>query len=557
MMNSQLKNFMFRHPAGAVLLSSAILGIASFVYCYFHGLTAIHYDAKAHLVVARRMIDSTTPGYAQMGAHWLPLIHLLYLPFVFSFAQYQNPVMPALLSVAAFSISGALIFRISRRLTESNFAAFFAAAVFVGNPNLLLLQSAPLTEPIYIVLSLLAFDRLLQWRDEGSSSMPWSSALWLSLAALCRYEGWLLLGGVLILIGLDARAGRMAKARALKSMAIFAATFAIPAGLHFAYIYQRLGDTFFQRVARGNPEPYETFRRPLLSLIYHLGELSQAAMLAPLLIGFSGLIYCLMNRDLRRRCLPYLLLWLPSAIDIAALFWGLIYRVRYSTLLIPAIAVFGSIVLTRPVFTRKLTIAIAWMAVLLPWISWAAPDRWEYHFLYPGFGIAIFPAVATLLFLAAASGMKSRWALLGLAVFGMHIPILAGESRPLLLEAREHEYIEPEQRQLLKRLQTGYDGSRILIDIGRLAPLIYDSGLPLKAFIYHDGDRSDWDRASASPSEYAGWMCAEKGDEIWNRLQVDPGFADGYSLELESDNYRMYRLNRNRMKLDLLPGKTH
>src|SRR5512147_1581479 len=43
------------------------------------GLTLSHYDAKAHLVVARRVVDNLTPGWHQLGAVWLPLPHLLNL----------------------------------------------------------------------------------------------------------------------------------------------------------------------------------------------------------------------------------------------------------------------------------------------------------------------------------------------------------------------------------------------------------------------------------------------------------------------------------------------
>ena len=36
---------------------------------YWHqGLTLSHYDAKGHLVVARRVLDSLTPGWLQLGA---------------------------------------------------------------------------------------------------------------------------------------------------------------------------------------------------------------------------------------------------------------------------------------------------------------------------------------------------------------------------------------------------------------------------------------------------------------------------------------------------------
>ena len=41
------------------------------------GLSLSHYDAKAHLVVARRIFDSLTPSWEQIGAVWLPLPHVL------------------------------------------------------------------------------------------------------------------------------------------------------------------------------------------------------------------------------------------------------------------------------------------------------------------------------------------------------------------------------------------------------------------------------------------------------------------------------------------------
>ena len=53
-------------------------------------LTLSHYDAKAHLVVARRILDSLTPEYSQIGAVWLPLPHLLDMLPVQSDAMYRT-----------------------------------------------------------------------------------------------------------------------------------------------------------------------------------------------------------------------------------------------------------------------------------------------------------------------------------------------------------------------------------------------------------------------------------------------------------------------------------
>ena len=147
------------------------------------GLTVAHYDAKAHLLVARRMFDSLEPGYGQMGVNWLPLIHLVYLPFVLFDSQYRSGFLPSLISVFSFALSGWLTYRIAYRVTGSIPSGVFAALILFANPNLEYLQSCPLTEPLYMMLLLLAVDSLISWRgsdhlesavDGGSLAGSWS-----------------------------------------------------------------------------------------------------------------------------------------------------------------------------------------------------------------------------------------------------------------------------------------------------------------------------------------------------------------------------------------------
>src|SRR5215212_195661 len=69
-----------RRSSGAALLVALVAAvIGSVVAWHYHrvGLTLSHYDARGHLVVARRIVDSITPGWQQIGAVWLPLPHLL------------------------------------------------------------------------------------------------------------------------------------------------------------------------------------------------------------------------------------------------------------------------------------------------------------------------------------------------------------------------------------------------------------------------------------------------------------------------------------------------
>jgi hypothetical protein len=55
---------------------AACVGTAAAFHYHRLGLTLSHYDARGHLVVARRIFDSITPGWQQIGAVWLPLPHL-------------------------------------------------------------------------------------------------------------------------------------------------------------------------------------------------------------------------------------------------------------------------------------------------------------------------------------------------------------------------------------------------------------------------------------------------------------------------------------------------
>jgi hypothetical protein len=525
-----------------ILVAGFATGVAAFFYYYLHQLTLAHYDAKAHMVVARRIVDSLEPGYAQMGAHWLPLTHLLYLPFVVFDSQYRSGFIPSLLSVCAFAVSGWLVYRISFRITGSTAAGVFAAVLLLANPNLQYLQSCPLTEPLFMMLFLLAVDRLILWRESDRSTLPWLAAVWVSLGGLCRYEGWFLLAGVLLLLLYDAWTRTMPLRTMIRAGAVFLAVFAVPASAHFGYIFYRLGASFFSKVAAGNPDPYVTHKRPFLSIAYHLGELSQMAAILPLLLAAAGFLLVLFQRREFRARAPLLLLWIPSLINISALYWGLIYRLRYSVLLLPAVAVFGSLVLASIRTKRRALLSLAMVVSMLPWLSWYFPRISDGNRLVPGPGALLLPALGVALVLIAETRQWYGRALLVLCIFGMQLPPLALEHRPIMAETLEHKFIESERMEILQYLRQSYDGGRILIDMGKLAPLVYDSGIAVKEFVYNKGGEALWHRAVKSPEQHVGWICTQKQDAVWAHLTVDPDWARAYALVLETRHFCLYRL---------------
>jgi hypothetical protein len=268
------------------------------------------------------------------------------------------------------------------------------------------------------------------------------------------------------------------------------------------------------------------------------------ASILPLLLAAAGLLLVLWQREKFSSRAALLLLWLPSLINISALYWGMIYRVRYSILLEPAVAIFGSIVITSEVVRKRAFMLLLATAAVLPWLSWhyARTNSWDK--LLPGPGALLLPVAGLILFMLAQAVRQERWPLLLFCILGMQIPLLARESRPILAETLEHEFIEPERQQIMQYIRQHYDGKRILIDMGKQAPLVYDSGLNVKEFVYNEGGETLWHEALKNPASQVGWLCTQVGDAIWEQLQVDPGWADAYSLAVKTESLSLYRLKR-------------
>jgi hypothetical protein len=154
--------------------------------CYSRGWTLWYGDAEAHLNIARRLFDSMTPGYSQVGTPWLPLTHLLLAPFASVDSWWLSGIAAAFPSAVCFVVGGVFFFAAVRRIFESTAAAATATAMLALNPNLLYLQSTSMTEPVF--LAVLA--ALLYFTAQGKAAASGVAAL---AGSLTRYEGWFLI----------------------------------------------------------------------------------------------------------------------------------------------------------------------------------------------------------------------------------------------------------------------------------------------------------------------------------------------------------------------------
>ena len=66
------------------------VSVFAFLFYYRTGEVLLYGDAIAHINIARRVFDSRTPGVLQLGTVWLPLPHLLMIPFILSTKMWQT-----------------------------------------------------------------------------------------------------------------------------------------------------------------------------------------------------------------------------------------------------------------------------------------------------------------------------------------------------------------------------------------------------------------------------------------------------------------------------------
>src|SRR5208282_3144252 len=188
---------------------AAFVSFFSFLLYYRHGGVLLYGDAVAHINIARRVFDSKTPGLLQLGTVWLPLPHLLIMPFVVAKGMWQNGSGGSIPSMAGYVFGVMGIFRLARGLmsggaTEDGTAkivAWAAALLYGANPNLIYMQATAMGESLYLALFVWAVVHFAEFvRGEQLALLKCGGCV--AAACLTRYDGWFLalaiIGGVVL-----------------------------------------------------------------------------------------------------------------------------------------------------------------------------------------------------------------------------------------------------------------------------------------------------------------------------------------------------------------------
>lgn len=365
-----------RRETRRVLLLAAAVSAAAFLWFFLRGEVLLYGDATARINLARRVFDSLTPGPFQLGGVWLPFPKLLLIPLVYNDWAWRTGALASLPSMAAFVLGALGIFRLVwQELLHAAFtpraarlAAWTATALYLGNFNLLFLQSTAMSEAISLALLIWAVVWLAGFsRAAAAPRSLLLCALCLALGMLTRYDFWLFAPffGLWALVSLltrwqrwDAPHRRSALRAWLGATCIVAAAALLWLGLNQLVYGNPLefangpysAKAIQQRMlAIGQPRHPGDGDLPVAAEVYlraayanfSEGLLDELAFY----LALAGVVWALF----RRRASAAWLLWLPLPFYALSIAYGSVpvylpgtgnlYNIRYGTALIPALAV--------------------------------------------------------------------------------------------------------------------------------------------------------------------------------------------------------------------------
>jgi len=180
-----------------LFVAGILIAFVALFVCFHHGYLLLYGDAVAHLAIARRILDAKWPGLSQLGGVWLPLPHILMLPFIMNLRMWQTGLAGAPMSMLSYAASVAGIWRLARRMMRLRWA-LVATTFFALNANLLFLSTTAMTEALFLALlvwSVVATSEsiaALRANDTVTARARMMLASFLILGQVfTRYDGWI------------------------------------------------------------------------------------------------------------------------------------------------------------------------------------------------------------------------------------------------------------------------------------------------------------------------------------------------------------------------------
>ena len=525
-----------------VAWAALALALVSLAYCVHRGILLLYGDAVAHLHIARRVFDSLTPGFRQLGSVWLPLPHILLLPFVWNMGWWHTGLAGACLSIPSYVLGCAGVYRLARMWLDLP-SALVVVAFYGLNPGLLYMATTAMTEPLFLaemiwaVLLLVQFERaLVETPTEGASAaqLLMRAGLVMVAAIFTRYDGWVYAAAAWCFATwhlFTYRSRWSWKGPVAGAWVFFTIMLVAAPSLWLAYNAQQFGDPldfirgpYSARAIEAKTTPpgspaHPGFHNMGDAALYFLkaGEMGAVPLLLgpPLCwlcaAGTLGAVWFFRGRQIW----PLLLLWLPLPFCAYSVAYGSVpifipvwrpyswYNTRYGMELLPAFALF-------------LGFQFALLLARKPqWRRYAIP--------------------AALLLLVANSVVLLR-------------------ARPLVFEeavANSRTRIAFETALAKALLELPAQGSmlmRVSNDVGA----VQQAAIPLHRIV-NEGDYLTWQHALEDPARGASIVIASDGDPVAQAVQRHPQGLQLINV-ICSTGQPCARIYRSRLALPNIPA---
>jgi hypothetical protein len=438
------------------------------------------------------------PGWQQIGAVWLPLPHVLNMIPVQVDAWYRSGASAIAISIASMALAAWSLASFVLRRTGSISAAVAGAVLLMCNPNVLFLQSTPMTEPLLFGTAFFAVAMTADWLDRGAPMPAGAAGAALIAACMTRYEAWPI-DAVIVALALVVllRRGVPPKDAALRTATLAA--------------YPVCAILLFLANARWTTGSW------LISSGFFVAENDA--------IGQSRLAWQQVREGVDKLSGG---IWiLPAYAGAALVAWNFVsFRARASMVLILALAA----------------------ASVLPWYAY-----YEGHPLRIRYSVPLVVACAALS--ATGISLLHRWlrapaaaALIALSLW--HVSPL-DRSAALIMESQRDAANRAGRQVVTDFLVQHRDGLPIMMSMGSLAHYMHD--LAFAGFnihdILHEGNGEIWVAAvQYGPRGYVKWVAieekAEGGDVLYQRAKQDDQFLIGFERVAEGGGVALYRAVR-------------
>lgn len=491
----KLLTFLDTNSLSIVIIISVIASILTDIWSFKNGYITAYADAQAHLVIARRVFDNLTPGIAQLGGVWLPLYHILILPFVFNNFLYRSGLAGTLISSASFIFSSITLFKLIEKFLNNKNIAFIGSLIFVLNPNILYMQSSSMTEITCLFFILITAYYFLVWREKRNLHDLIILSGFVFFGTLTRYENWIIALATFVAIGLTILAEKMTLTNKVKEVESQLLIFCYVGffGIILWFLWNLLifhnplyflhsvwSAEAFQKetIKAGLNKPYKNI---YYAIKYYLYSVADNGGWVLVILGFIGSIYS-------------------------------IFKNRITIVLSLIIITFSVFVFeTYSLFKGNTTIFL--------------PELFPHDYYNIRYGLYSFPFF--ILFASSLLTTKNNIVRLFITLtIILSISYLLYFFNPITLvdamvSRNGNAGYEKEAPSYVVFLQKNYSGGLLLISSGVSSNILLETNIDLKNFIT-EGNQKYWNESLEEPSKYATYVILNKDTtNIRNLLAID------------------------------------